>query len=217
MKRMHEPVYAARLVHLLNALLPHLRAGDRVLDVGCGFGGLGRALMDDKRCPADVVVTGLERYPREGAMIDITGYDGVKAPFDDNSFDMVIVADVLHHEEQPDHLLAECARLSRRYVVIKDHQRQGLLAQARISLIDWAANAPYGVKCLYRYPTTQGWRESHAKHNLAIVEERAGMTLYPQPYELLFGGSLQYFAVLQVSDGAADAPGAPPASPEANG
>ena|GEM_PF-4437808 len=38
MRRLHAPVYASRLAGLVAEMAPHLRPGDRVLDVGCGGG-----------------------------------------------------------------------------------------------------------------------------------------------------------------------------------
>lgn len=208
MRRLHGPVYAARLVALVQAIRPHLRAGDAVLDVGCGFGTLGRALMDDPATAEGVTVRGLERVPRKGGRIEIDAYDGGTMPYGDGAFDVVIVADVLHHEPEPDRLLAECRRVARRLVIIKDHLRQGPFAQSRIALIDWAANAPYGVPCLYRYGTPEEWRATRERHALEVVEERLSLDLYPPGVNLLFGRRLQYLAVLARPEGSAGAPGA---------
>lgn len=196
MRRLHAPVYAARLKALTAAVLPHLRENDRVLDVGCGNGTLGRALMDHPDAPKGLIVEGLERFKRGGEPITVHAYDGVTMPLPDASFDAVIVADVLHHEEDELRLLRECARVSRRLVIIKDHVVQGPLAQQRISLIDWAANAPYGVKCLYRYHTPHEWRSIPASLGARALEERLAMNLYPPVFNALFGRRLQYFAVL---------------------
>ncbi len=198
MTALHAPIYRARRDALVRAIVPHLKPGDRVLDIGCGNGTLGQAIMADKACPQGVVVEGLERFARGGEPITVHKYDGVRAPFDDKSYDVVIVADVLHHEEQPDRLIAECTRLSRRLVIIKDHQVAGPLAQQRISFIDWAANAPYGVKCLYRYNTKQQWDETVARHRFTPVEQRRSMKVYPPLVDLVFGGNLHYFGVLGV-------------------
>lgn len=198
MKGLHGPVYAARLRELLRQIIPQLRAGDRVLDVGCGSGLLGQAILKDAGGPAGVEVRGLERVRRGDEAINVDAYDGVSFPYPDKSFDVVMLADVLHHEPDPDRLIAQCVRASRRLLIIKDHQRRGMLAQQRISLIDWAANAPYGVPCLYRYNTLQEWRESHRRHNLTVEREMESMQLYPPVYNLFFGRSLQYFAVLRV-------------------
>ena len=51
MKAAHAPIYDARLRALVAAIVPHLRPNDRVLDVGCGVGTLGKAIMDSPDCP----------------------------------------------------------------------------------------------------------------------------------------------------------------------
>lgn len=196
MTAMHRPVYERRLVALVEAIVPHLRAGDEVLDVGCGNGTLGHAIMRDARCPERVRVRGLERFPRGGEPIEVIGYGGGRFPLDDGSVDVVIVADVLHHEPNPETLAGECARVAGRSLIIKDHQVKGFLAQQRISFIDWAANAPYGVRCLYRYNTPDQWASLRDRLGLVAVEERSGMRVYPPFFEQCFGGSLHYFAVL---------------------
>lgn len=198
MKRMHAPIYESRLRELVRLIIPHLSAGDQVLDVGCGFGALGRAMLDHPGCPDAIEIRGLERHPRGSELIEMDAYDGGLMPYDDDAFDVVIIADVLHHEDDPDALIAECARVSRRLLIIKDHQRRGIFARLRISLIDWAANAPYGVKCLYRYNTPRQWRDLHQRHDLDIAEEHRSMRLYPPVVNLLFGDDLQYMAVLRV-------------------
>lgn len=200
MKALHAPVYEARKRALVSAILPHLSPNDTVLDVGCGVGTLGRAIMDHPECPDGVQVTGLERFARGGEPIPVRAYDGITFPDPDKAHDVVIVADVLHHEEDPDRLLRECARVARRLVIIKDHQVAGPLAQQRISLIDWAANAPHGVKCLYRYNTPRQWADLPARLGLRLVTEHNAMNLYPPFVNLLFGRRLQYMAFLAPSD-----------------
>jgi SAM-dependent methyltransferase len=200
MKRLHGPVYASRERELVRRITPHLREGDQVLDVGCGSGSLGHAIQVAR---PGVRVSGLERARRGGELIPVEAYDGTVIPHDRGTFDVVILADVLHHEPEPDRLIGECARVSRRLVIIKDHKRDGLLAQQRISLLDWAANAPHGVPCLYRYNALSEWRESHRRNRLSVVEELEAMRVYPQPYEAFLGGRLHYFAVLQVGAGGA--------------
>lgn len=204
---LHAPVYRRRLEVLTELIAPHLRDGDRVLDVGCGAGTMAAALT--ARALADgrsVSMEGLERFPRGGEPIPVTPYDGGQFPLADKSFDVVIVADVLHHEENPERLLRECIRVSRRQVVIKDHQLCGPWAKARVSLIDWAANAPYGVECLYRYNSPREWEAVLRELQLRPVALFRAINLYPAGFNFLFGRRLQYLAVCEVPGHQAAAP-----------
>ena len=199
LSQLHGPVYRKRLQVLTRLLLPHLRDGDAILDVGCGSGQLAAGLTQAARQnEKDVDVSGLERFPRGNEPIPVTRYAGGQFPFPDRAFDVVIVADVLHHEMDPDSLLRECIRTSKRFVVIKDHQLSGPLAQARVSFIDWAANAPYDVKCLYRYNTPAEWSALIAKHQLTPVALHSSIDLYPLLLNLFFGRALQFLAICQV-------------------
>ena len=201
MRALHGPVYRRRLAGLVQVISPHLRDGDRLLDVGCGQGTLAQALTQ-RSGKKNIQAQGLERYPRGGEVIPVTGYAGGAMPFDDDAFDVVTIADVLHHEPDPQALLAECLRVAKRRVIVKDHSPGSgnalsrAWAQKRIAIMDWAANAPYGVKCLYQYPTHAGWRERFQSLGAQLHEERCALSLYPFPYTAFFTPGLQYFAVL---------------------
>lgn len=200
MKSMHAPVYRSRLAGLVGVITPELRATDRVLDVGCGNGQLGRALMD---ALPGVTVAGLERAVRDGAAIEVTAYDGVTFPLEDNTFDVVIVADVVHHDLEPLRVLRECRRVAKRVVILKDHKVDGsavTLPYRRICLMDWAANVQYGIPCLYDYPTREGWHERFAEMGSQVLNEHTRLQLYPPPYRWFFTPGLQYLAVLDAAE-----------------
>lgn len=195
---MHGPIYRSRIRELVRQIVPYLKAGDRVLDVGCGFGSLGRAMLDSPAWPPGASVRGLERVKRGDERIEVDAYDGLSMPYEPRSFDVVILADVLHHDPDPDRVIQQCIEASRRLLIIKDHKLEGPWAKQRVSLIDWAANAPHGVPCLYRYNTRRQWAESHHRHGLRVVHEAHSMRLYPPLVNMLFGRRLQYLAVLRV-------------------
>ena len=199
---MHRPVYEARLRALVKLIVPHLREGDRVLDVGCGVGTLGKALMEAPGAPKGLIVEGLERHVRGGEPITVHAYEGGAMPFAEGAYDVVILADVLHHEKEPDELLRECLRVAGRSLIIKDHQIKGPMAQVRVSFIDWAANAPYGVKCLYRYHTREEWQAMAKRLGATVAAEHQSIRLYPVGVNFVFGNKLQYLVVWQTPAGA---------------
>jgi ubiquinone/menaquinone biosynthesis C-methylase UbiE len=196
LKLIHEPVYEHRLDVLSDLITEQLDEGDRVLDIGCGGGMLGHRILNHRACPNGVRVEGVEKCKRGDEPIEVTAYDGDRMPFDDGSFDVVILADVLHHEEDELRLLRDAFRIARRFVIIKDHKPEGLLAHPRICFLDWAANNPYGVKCLYRYHTRLEWADMFSEVGVSVVAEEETIDLYPPFFNLVFGRRLQYFAVL---------------------
>ena len=198
MKGLHYPIYKLRLKGLLPYITTYLRDGDRVLDVGCGNGALGRAIMESPLCPARVKVIGLERINRGSELSPVEFYDGQKIPHPEDSFDVVLLADVLHHERDPHHLIDECKRIARRLLIIKDHKIDGVLAKQRITFMDWSSNMQYGIPCLYRYNTAKEWTAWYKQHNLVVDQELHSMKIYPSIINHVFGGHLQYLAVLRI-------------------
>jgi 2-polyprenyl-3-methyl-5-hydroxy-6-metoxy-1,4-benzoquinol methylase len=96
MQSLHAPIYRARIKALIDAIVPHLRESDRVLDVGCGSGALAQAILTSPSCPAKVAIEGLERVKRGNEPICVHEYQGGPIPFASQSYDVVILADVLH-------------------------------------------------------------------------------------------------------------------------
>jgi ubiquinone/menaquinone biosynthesis C-methylase UbiE len=197
LRHLHSPVYKLHLKSLHQEIVPNLRPGDHVLDVGCGSGALGRAIKDSPKCPPRVRVTGLEIFRRGDEFSAVKFYDGQKIPYPDKSFDVVILADVLHHAEDPHNLICECSRVAGRMLIVKDHKVEGFLARQRISFMDWASNVQYGIPCLYRYYTLKEWKKLVGQIGLEIEAEMDSMKIYPSVMNFFFGGRIQYMAVLR--------------------
>ena len=94
--------------------------GSRVLDLGCGDGTLLDALMRTRDCRG----TGVERDP--DLVLDAIGrgvplveldLDTQLDEFADASYDVVVLSRTLQTVRQPQHLLAEMARIAPRLIV----------------------------------------------------------------------------------------------------
>jgi len=196
LRLLHRPIYQCRLSVISELVAKELLPGDRVLDVGCGGGALCATVKGHPACPDGVSFRGLERTVRGGEPIDVVAYGGGRFPFQDISFEVVLIADVLHHEEDPKALMCECKRIAKRAVIVKDHKTEGLIGHPRVAFLDWAANHGYGIRCLFRYlPSSGAWREFLGSCGLDVQTEQVSMKLYPPGINWIFGRRLHYFAV----------------------
>lgn len=197
LRLLYKPVYESRIDVLASKIVPHLQVGDKVLDIGCGSGMLGEAVLEHSDCPSGLTYRGLEKAKRGGEPIEVLQCKAERLPFADQAFDVVILADVLHHEERQGLLLDEACRVSQRLLIVKDHKPEGFLAFWRVCFLDWAANYPFDVKCLYCYRTRREWLAVFEQRGLALISEETSLDLYAPLYNSLFGRRLQYFAVLK--------------------
>ena len=114
---------AGRLASLSAAVGWYTRAGDRVLDLGCGTGNLARALAAAGLRVAGCDISGqmLARAARDPGGGDRGRCPGwvrlapgwQRLPFASAAFDVVMAASVLEYVAEPAAVLRECARVLR--------------------------------------------------------------------------------------------------------
>ena len=124
-------------------------------------------------------------------------YDGNRLPFDDDSFDAVITIDVLHHCDDPFAVLKECARVSKRFVIIKDHVSDNSYDEKVLQFMDWVGNSAHGVSLPYNYLSSSDWKLAFAGARLKVVNNINQLNLYPMPFGYIFGGSLHCLYLLK--------------------
>jgi len=132
--------------------------------------------------------------------IPVDAFDGATIPHRDNTFDVVMFVDVLHHTTDPMVLLAEATRCARCYIVIKDHTENGLLARATLRFMDDTGNARHGVTLPYNYWPRRRWQEAFAHLRLEVEAYNGHLGLYPPPATWLFDRSLHFVARLRTPD-----------------
>ena len=185
-------VFGRRIRVLSRHIASHLTEGT-VLDVGCGDGTLAQAVMAQK---PTTKFQGIDVFLRPSVAIPAQAYDGQSIPFPDRSFDWVTICDVLHHTDDPGAVLAECARVARRGVVIKDHLREGWLAGPLLRVMDWVGNRGHGVRLPYNYLSRAEWDEVFKKTGLTPARWNHSLGIYPAPFTFLFDRSLHFVATV---------------------
>jgi SAM-dependent methyltransferase len=193
--RCHHALVAPRrtrvLAELLAARIPQ-RAS--VLDIGCGDGTIGKLILGLR---PDVSVQGVEFLVRAMCKVECQSFDGSRLPFPDESFDVCLFVDVLHHTNDPRILLREAARVTREWILLKDHLDENFFDDLTLRLMDCVGNRPHGVTLTYNYQSRAQWVEHFAKCGLAQTHWSTHVPLYPFPFNLLIGRGLHFVSLLK--------------------
>jgi SAM-dependent methyltransferase len=213
-RRLHgSGVHARRVRVLAGHLAPLVPPDALLLDVGAGDGQLA-ALLQQAR--PDIRVEGLEVAVRPDSRVPTRSYDGRTLPYADGSVDAVMFVDVLHHCHDPGAVLREAVRVSRDALILKDHLRDGPLAETTLRVMDWVGNRPHGVVLPYEYWSRAQWQRAWRELGLEVDGWTTRLGLYPLPFDWIFGRGLHFVARLRVSQGATEAGGSRQSDHEAS-
>ena len=190
----HAFVFQRRARVLAEMLAAQIPQRASVLDIGCGDGTIG-SLIQQLR--PDVSVQGVEYLVRPECKIECQAFDGASLPFPDASFDVCLFVDVLHHTQDPSILLREAVRVSRSFVLLKDHLDENFFDDATLRFMDWVGNRPHGVVLTYNYQSRKQWAEHFSNCGLAETKWTTKVPLYPFPFRLLVGRGLHFVSLLR--------------------
>jgi SAM-dependent methyltransferase len=194
-KLLHDRLVFGRRVRVLSDSIAKLiPPGSSVLDIGCGSGQLAFQTMQSR---PTLSIRGIETSPRTECLIECAAYDGSTVPHGDGSFDCCMFIDVLHHTPDIAALLKEARRVSRRYILIKDHLCASSSDRMVLALMDWVGNRPHGVKLTYNYIDRRAWEGLFSALNLHTREWTTDVPLYAFPLNLVFARGLHFIALLE--------------------
>ncbi len=159
---------------VLPQIREYLRPGDRILDLGAGPCHVSRLLRLSGFSVSAVDIVDSSHF----VDVQVTLYDGCHLPFPDGYFDLSLILTVLHHTRNPEQLLQEAARASRRIIVIEDTFRT-VLGRYCTYLFDSLGNFQFkGHPHANR--TSAEWRQLFQDLGLKLVDtkERNAMLVF---------------------------------------
>jgi hypothetical protein len=146
--------YRERVYRLVCAALRPLGPIPHAVDVGAGEGWYAKQLVDDAvvgRCDA------VEITRRARTLVEPILYDGKRLPFGDRGADLVYAVDVVHHAPHPFALLDDMARVSARWILLKDHTYASAIGKATLAVLDEIGNRRFGIPSPGTYQREWTW------------------------------------------------------------
>jgi SAM-dependent methyltransferase len=187
-------VFEQRTRVLAKMLSQQIPEGAGVLDIGCGDGAIA-SLVAQLR--PDISIQGVEFLVRPECKIECRAFDGASLPFPSGAFDVCLFVDVLHHTQDPSILLKEAARVSRSFVLLKDHLDENFVDDLTLRLMDWLGNRPHGVVLTYNYQSRAEWAKYFSECGLAETSWTTRVPIYPAPVSFFAGRGLHFVSLLR--------------------
>lgn len=166
-RRLVSSIADLRATDVVNRISFLLLPDDRILDVGSGTCNVGYNL-----CKKGFQITFLD-IANQSCVDGITPviYDGKLIPYEDNSFTLACVLDVLHHTHNPDSLLCEASRVARR-VVIMETVYKNEIEKNIVRLVDCLFNFEF-FDYAGNHRSDREWRDTFTRLGLTMTEVRS--------------------------------------------
>lgn len=186
----HKPLYQHAALKDLRRLWNPSHTS--MLDVGGGTGVMAQTIKTLFGLKHVVSVDVEDRFLRS-LDIKTKTFDGRALPFPDNSFDCVLLFNVMHHVPIASRvvLMRECRRVAGEGpIYIKDHVSQGTTDDVRLKMLDLLGNAPFHGMVSAHYLRDKEWRDlaratDHHQGQCHSGEYRSGA------FEILFPNRLE--------------------------
>ena len=155
-----------RTDNIVGLVSRYINKKDKILDIGCGACNVAKRLVDSG---FDVTALDIKNLSIHKDMTPII-YGGEKIPFDNDSFDVAFLITVLHHVKEPEKLLRETKRVSKRIIIIEDVYEsnfQKLLTYLMDSLINFEfIGHPHSNK------SDKEWKKEFKKQGLKLLDSK---------------------------------------------
>lgn len=188
--------YRPNISRHLRTVLRDLGPIDSLLDFGAGNGWILNQMLTTEVLVGSARAVDVQRRDRYHMPVEL--YDGDRLPYEDRAFDASMAVDVIHHCVRPTDALRDIARVTRRFVVLKDHTFQGPFGFLVLSALDEIGNRKFGIPNRYRYQRAFSWDDVMAGEGFSVRMRMAPLPCHDGPLTLT--DRLQFLAVYERRD-----------------
>lgn len=167
----------------------------KLLDIGCGDMAIAKSVASKME---QIKYTCIDIYPNSQNWENYLEFDGENFPFMDNTFDVALFSDVLHHDyEHIGQLLDEAKRVAK-FIIIKDHFEYGPWSRKILQIADFIGNYGYGVSIPKKYLTRGAFDEFINEAELYEVKRTCPLQLYENSKlaKYIFKSKYQFISLL---------------------
>ncbi|MDD4333695.1 MAG: class I SAM-dependent methyltransferase [Candidatus Pacebacteria bacterium] len=124
--RLFKLFYQQAADKMCNDFKDYISLNANVLDLGCGSGILAKKI--EKKFKANI--QGVDVVDMRVNDVSLKIYNGSDLSFiSDNEFDTVLISYVLHHTENPESILKQAKRITKKNIIIFEDMNEGLLGK----------------------------------------------------------------------------------------
>lgn len=152
----------ARRDDILQRVVPHLKNGTKLVDIGCGFCRVTEGLIQKDFEVTPVDVRDISIVPSITPIV----YDGRTLPFKDKEFDYALIVTVLHHVKDQEELLREVSRIAKRIIIMEDIY-EGDGQRVATYIMDSLLNLEF-IGHPHTNRTDYEWKELFRKHKMKM-------------------------------------------------
>ncbi len=161
--------YRSQILASISEMVSPLRPLAIGLDLGAGDGWFTKQLMELGLVSRAL---GVELGARKGKPENVVTYDGKLIPFPDKHFDVTFIIDVLHHTDSVADLIKETARVTQKYIVVKDHTFSSPLGRLLLCGLDLVGNMGRGVNLPFHFQRSWTWNPYFEEAGFTLNELR---------------------------------------------
>ncbi len=169
-----------RIKRIAEAILPFLENESSILDIGCGNGDLGYFLKKNRK----ISYHGVDILEINSKNNNFITKSDMPYPFDDKSFDIVILILTLHHFSHPESGLLEAIRLSRKKILLLEDVPRSSLEKNLMKFVDYIGNrfVSKDIPLPFNFYNDHKWKSIFLKYNLRLNNT---VNVYPLPFPRL--------------------------------